>query len=55
MPKQNIKQDVNILNIRLPDDILDWIDTMINSGIYSSRSELIRDMIREFVNKEEDL
>jgi putative addiction module CopG family antidote len=54
MPKQIVDQDVDILNIRLPEDILSWIDSLIESGIYSTRSEVIRDIIRDFVNKEEN-
>jgi len=54
MPKQNIKQEISILNIRLPRDILMWLDSTIDEGSYSSRSEMVRDILRDYVNEEEN-
>ena len=53
MPKQNIKQKIDVLNVRLPEDIVEWLDSLIESGVYSSRSELIRDILRDLVNSED--
>ncbi len=39
--------DIEILNVRLPDDIIAWLDKLVEKGIYDSRSEAIRDFIRE--------
>ena len=41
--------EVEILNIRLPKDIIKWIDSLIDKGIYDSRSEMIRNFIREYI------
>lgn len=54
MPKQIVEQDIDILNIRLPDDIINWIDSMIEEGIFSTRSEVIREIVRDFINSEDE-
>jgi len=38
-----------ILNIRFPKEIIDWLDSLVEKKVYSSRSEAIRDFLREFV------
>jgi Arc/MetJ-type ribon-helix-helix transcriptional regulator len=48
MGKANIAE-TEMLNIRLPDKIIRWLDSLVEQGIYSSRSEAIRDFLREFV------
>jgi putative addiction module CopG family antidote len=40
---------IQVLNIRLPEKIINWIDSLVESGIYSSRSEVIRDLMRDYV------
>ncbi|MFH1134437.1 MAG: ribbon-helix-helix domain-containing protein [Nanoarchaeota archaeon] len=47
--KKIIDENVHILNVRLPDDILLWLDQIVKSGSYQSRSEIIRDFIREYI------
>ena len=42
--------DIEILNVRLPSEIVKWLDTLVERGIYKSRSEAIRDFCREYVN-----
>jgi len=37
---------VRVVPVRLDHDIIDFIDMLINLGIYSSRSEALRDLIR---------
>ena len=41
-------QKIHVLNVRLPDDIIRWLDTLVESGVYNSRSEAIRDFIRDY-------
>jgi len=43
--------DIQILNVRLPHEITEWLDSLVERGIYKSRSEAIRDFSREFVAK----
>lgn len=38
---------VNILNVRIPDDIISWLDDLVKKGLYDSRSEAIREILRE--------
>jgi Arc/MetJ-type ribon-helix-helix transcriptional regulator len=47
MPKDT--KDIHILNVRLPDEIVKWIDSLVESNVYGSRSEAARDFIREYV------
>ncbi|HII72107.1 TPA: type II toxin-antitoxin system ParD family antitoxin [Candidatus Woesearchaeota archaeon] len=44
---------IHVLNVRLPDEVIRWLDGLVKSGIYNSRSEAIRDFIREDVTKDE--
>ena len=44
---------IEILNVRLPREITDWLDSLVKKGIYKSRSEAIRDFAREFISKHE--
>jgi Arc/MetJ-type ribon-helix-helix transcriptional regulator len=46
---QEKEDDIHILNVRLPDEILDWLDSLVKSGVYDSRSEAVRDFIRNYV------
>lgn len=34
------------LNISIPDEMRQWIDTQVNSGRYANASDYIRDLIR---------
>lgn len=43
------KENVQILNVRLPDEIVKWLDSLVKLNIYGSRSEAVRDFIREYV------
>ena len=42
-------EGIAMLNIRLPDEIISWLDFLVSEGIYSSRSEALRDFLRDFV------
>ncbi len=41
--------DIHILNVRLPEEIVEWIDSLVDAGIYGSRSEVVREFIREYL------
>ena len=40
---------IELLNVRLSAEMISWLDSLIESGIYKSRGEALRDFIREFV------
>ncbi len=42
---------VTVVNVRLPDKIVKWLDSLVEKDIYNSRSEAIRDFSRDFVLK----
>ena len=42
-------EEIKILNVRLPNEIIKWLDSLVKLNIYSSRSEAVRDFIREYV------
>ncbi len=42
-------KEVVIVNVRLPDDIISWIDTLVENNVFNSRSEAIREFSREYV------
>lgn len=42
-------KDTHILNVRLPKEVVEWIDSLVKANIYGSRSEVVRDFIREYV------
>ena len=40
---------VRVVNIRLPDEIIKWLDSLVKNNIYNSRSEAIREFSREYI------
>jgi Arc/MetJ-type ribon-helix-helix transcriptional regulator len=42
--------EIEILNVRLPSEIVKWLDSLVERGIYKSRSEAIREFCRQHVN-----
>jgi len=38
--------DIEVLNVRLPKEIVSWLDILVQKGVYKSRSEAIRDFLR---------
>ncbi len=44
-----MSKNIQILNVRLPKEIVSWIDSLVKANIYNSRSEVVRDMIRGYV------
>ena len=43
---------IKVLNIRLSNEMVSWLDSLIEDGIYKSRSEAIRGFIREFLEEQ---
>jgi Arc/MetJ-type ribon-helix-helix transcriptional regulator len=43
--------EIEILNVRLPKEITDWLDSLVKRGVYKSRSEAIREFSREYISK----
>lgn len=46
--------EVQVFNVRLPNEIIKWLDTLVKKGIYSSRSEAIRDFLRDYLRSARD-
>lgn len=44
-------QKIHVLNVRLPDETIAWIDALVKKGIYNSRSEAIRDFLRDHMKE----
>ena len=42
--------EIEILNVRLPSLIVEWLDSLVSKGVYNSRSEAIRDFCRDYVS-----
>lgn len=42
---------IQTLNVRIPEKIVLWLDSLIENGIYKSRSEAIRDYIRKYLEE----
>jgi metal-responsive CopG/Arc/MetJ family transcriptional regulator len=42
---------VAVLNIRLPEEIISWLDLLVDKNIYNSRSEAVREFSREYLIK----
>ncbi len=40
-----------IINVRMPSAVLAWLDSLVEQGIYKSRSEAIRDFVRNYVKE----
>jgi len=46
----NTKQSgIAIINVRLPKKVVRWIDSLVDKKAYNSRSDLIRNFLREYV------
>ncbi|BFH73419.1 ribbon-helix-helix domain-containing protein [Sulfurisphaera javensis] len=43
---------MRIITVKLPEQFLEAIDELINTGRYTSRSEVIRAALNEFIRKE---
>ncbi|MBT3464631.1 ribbon-helix-helix protein, CopG family [archaeon] len=47
-------QKITVVNVRLPPDIILFLDKLVKKKIYSSRSEAIREFARQYVFEERD-
>ncbi|MEM2138594.1 MAG: ribbon-helix-helix domain-containing protein [Candidatus Woesearchaeota archaeon] len=47
--------NIAILNVRLPDEIISWIDNLVEKEIFNSRSEAVREFSRQYVLKMKQL
>lgn len=43
-----------IFNVRLPKEIVNWLDLLVSKGIYKSRAEAIREFSRDYVKENGD-
>lgn len=53
--KKNGAQKMKIVTLNLPDQYLDCFDTMVNMGYFPSRSEAVRQAIKQFLVNENEL
>ncbi len=44
-----MKQEATVVNVRLPKELISWLDSLVEKKIYNSRSEAIREFSREYV------
>jgi len=42
-------EKIDVINVRVSSELIKRIDELIEQGIYSSRSEVIRDLCRSYV------
>ena len=45
---------IKVLNVRLPDEIIVWLDSLVQQGLYNSRAEAIRDFLRDYIGAEHE-
>jgi Arc/MetJ-type ribon-helix-helix transcriptional regulator len=45
-------QKTETVNVRVPNEIAGWIDALVEKKLFSSRSEVIRHFLREYVAEE---
>jgi Arc/MetJ-type ribon-helix-helix transcriptional regulator len=45
-------QKKDTVNVRVPGEIASWIDSLVDKKLFSSRSEVIRHFIREYVQEQ---
>ncbi|MFH1510206.1 MAG: ribbon-helix-helix domain-containing protein [Candidatus Woesearchaeota archaeon] len=48
--KKTHETEIVILNVRLSEEAINWLDSEVQKGIYSSRSEAVRDMLRDYIH-----
>jgi Arc/MetJ-type ribon-helix-helix transcriptional regulator len=45
-------QKTETVNVRVPDEIAVWIDSLVEKKLFSSRSEVVRHFVREYVQEQ---
>ena len=48
------EEQTELVNVRLPSQIVEWLDGLVKKGVYKSRSETIREFLRNYVIKERE-
>jgi Arc/MetJ-type ribon-helix-helix transcriptional regulator len=46
-----MSKEAEIINIRLPEEIVKWLDTLVEKKLYRNRSEAIREFARDYILK----
>ncbi len=46
---QKPQKNIEVVNVRLPDDTIVILDTLVKKNVFSSRSEAIREFARQYV------
>ncbi len=44
-------KEAEIINVRLSEEIVRWLDSLVEKNIYRNRSEAIREFTREYILK----
>lgn len=47
-------KNIEVITVRIPREITNVLDSLVKSGIYNSRSEAIREFLREFAIEKND-
>ena len=47
-----VSKGTEVLNVRLPDELILELDALVNKKIFKSRSEAIREFAREYVQQQ---
>jgi Arc/MetJ-type ribon-helix-helix transcriptional regulator len=47
-------QKTETLNVRVPEEIAGWMDSLVEKKLFSSRSEVVRHFLREYVNDQKN-
>jgi Arc/MetJ-type ribon-helix-helix transcriptional regulator len=49
-----LRQKTEVVNVRVPDEIAGWIDSLVEKKLFSSRSEVVRHFLREYVSEQKN-
>lgn len=52
---QKTTQKTETLNVRVPGEIAVWIDSLVDKKLFSSRSEVVRHFLREYVQEQKQI
>ena len=50
-----MKQRVAVINVRLPTELIEWLDSLVKRDIFNSRSEAVREYSRQYIIKNRDV
>ena len=43
---------VEVINVRLPEEVIKLLDSLVDKKLFSSRSEAIREFAREYIREQ---